>query len=90
MHQMGTCRMGASPNTSVADGRGQCWDVAGLYIADASCFPTSSGEALPAMSNTSSTVQCSTVQSPDTNTSIAVANRAKFVEFACVALKFTH
>ena len=43
MHQMGTCRMGASPNSSVADSEGQCWDVAGLYIADASCFPTSSG-----------------------------------------------
>ena len=44
MHQMGTCRMGASPDSSVADAHGQCWDVAGLYIADASCFPTSSGQ----------------------------------------------
>ena len=42
---MGTCRMGASPDCSVADSKGQCWEVAGLYISDASCFPTSSGES---------------------------------------------
>ncbi|DBA85949.1 hypothetical protein WJX77_012681 [Trebouxia sp. C0004] len=43
MHQMGSCRMGSSPQTSVTDGQGHCWDVAGLYVADASCFPTASG-----------------------------------------------
>jgi len=43
MHQMGSCRMGSSPPNSVTDGQGHCWDVAGLYVADASCFPTASG-----------------------------------------------
>ncbi|CAL8471165.1 g10707 [Coccomyxa elongata] len=42
-HQMGTARMGASPRNSVVDARGQCWHVAGLYVADASLFPTSTG-----------------------------------------------
>ena len=43
MHQMGSCRMGSSPQNSVTDSQGHCWDVAGLYVADASCFPTASG-----------------------------------------------
>lgn len=42
-HQMGTCKMGASPKDSVVDGDGQCWEISGLYVADASVFPTSSG-----------------------------------------------
>lgn len=40
---MGTCRMGCSPSSSVCDASGQCWEVYGLYVADASAFPTSSG-----------------------------------------------
>jgi len=43
MHQMGSCRMGSSPKNSVTDSQGHCWDVAGLYVADASSFPTASG-----------------------------------------------
>jgi choline dehydrogenase-like flavoprotein len=42
-HQMGTCRLGASPATSVADPTGEVHGVRGLYIADASGFPTASG-----------------------------------------------
>ncbi|HUY80030.1 MAG TPA: GMC family oxidoreductase N-terminal domain-containing protein [Ktedonobacterales bacterium] len=42
-HQMGTCRLGADPKTSVANPDGQVHGVAGLYIADASGFPTASG-----------------------------------------------
>ncbi|KAI9224681.1 hypothetical protein BC828DRAFT_395129 [Blastocladiella britannica] len=42
-HQMGTARMGSSPSASVVDPRGQCWECPGLYVADASAFPTSSG-----------------------------------------------
>eukprot|EP00884_Botryococcus_braunii_P004874 jgi/Botrbrau1/14388/Bobra.0014s0037.1 len=42
-HQMGSCRMGKDEYTSVCDGDGHCWHVAGLYIADASVFPTPSG-----------------------------------------------
>lgn len=45
-HQMGSARLGTSRATSVADPQGQCWDVAGLYICDASALPTSTGEAL--------------------------------------------
>ncbi|KAI8471477.1 MAG: hypothetical protein J3K34DRAFT_520556 [Monoraphidium minutum] len=42
-HQMGSCRMGGSSRDSVCDGAGEVWDVAGLYVADASAFPTASG-----------------------------------------------
>lgn len=42
-HQMGSCRMGGDPATSALDPDGQCWQVAGLYCADASVFPTPSG-----------------------------------------------
>jgi choline dehydrogenase-like flavoprotein len=42
-HQMGTCRMGNDPRTSVADPRGQLHDVAGVWIGDASAFPTATG-----------------------------------------------
>ncbi|HEV2811841.1 MAG TPA: GMC family oxidoreductase, partial [Solirubrobacteraceae bacterium] len=42
-HQMGTCRMGRDAQTSVADPQGRLHDVEGVWIGDASAFPTSSG-----------------------------------------------
>ncbi len=42
-HQMGTCRIGTSPRDSVADPNGQVWGVRGLYVTDASVFPSASG-----------------------------------------------
>ncbi|MBO3743183.1 GMC family oxidoreductase N-terminal domain-containing protein [Actinoplanes flavus] len=42
-HQMGSCRMGADPATSVADPRGELHDTKGVWIGDASAFPTPSG-----------------------------------------------
>ncbi len=42
-HQMGTCRMGADPSTSVADTRGELHDTKGVWVGDASAFPTASG-----------------------------------------------
>ncbi|WP_320669805.1 GMC family oxidoreductase [Patulibacter defluvii] len=42
-HQMGSCRLGADPATSVADGRGQLHDVEGVWIGDASGLPTAPG-----------------------------------------------
>lgn len=42
-HQMGTCRMGTSPKTSVVDPEGKVWGTEGLYVADASVFPSASG-----------------------------------------------
>jgi choline dehydrogenase-like flavoprotein len=42
-HQMGSCRMGSDPGTSVADGDGQLHDVRGVWIGDASAFPTAPG-----------------------------------------------
>jgi choline dehydrogenase-like flavoprotein len=42
-HQMGTCRMGQDPNTSVADTRGELHDTPGVWIGDTSAFPTASG-----------------------------------------------
>lgn len=40
-HPQGTCPMGTDPRESVVSPSGECHDVAGLYIADASILPTS-------------------------------------------------
>ncbi|NMO17795.1 FAD-dependent oxidoreductase [Pyxidicoccus fallax] len=42
-HQMGTCRMGTNPATSVANPRGELHDTPGVWMGDASAFPTPSG-----------------------------------------------
>jgi choline dehydrogenase-like flavoprotein len=42
-HQMGSCRMGSDPSDSVADGRGELHDTQGVWIGDASAFPTAPG-----------------------------------------------
>jgi choline dehydrogenase-like flavoprotein len=42
-HQMGTCRMGLDPETSVAGPWGELHDTPGVYIGDGSAFPTASG-----------------------------------------------
>jgi choline dehydrogenase-like flavoprotein len=42
-HQLCSCRMGSDPADSVADGRGQLHDTDGVWIGDASAFPTASG-----------------------------------------------
>jgi choline dehydrogenase-like flavoprotein len=42
-HQMGSCRLGRNPATSVADGRGELHDTRGVWIGDASAFPGPSG-----------------------------------------------
>jgi len=42
-HQMASCRMGASATTSVVDAEHRVWGIRGLYVADASTFPSASG-----------------------------------------------
>jgi choline dehydrogenase-like flavoprotein len=42
-HQMGTCRMGSDSRTSICDERGAVRSLDGLFVADASLFPASSG-----------------------------------------------
>ncbi|PHH76946.1 hypothetical protein CDD80_1074 [Ophiocordyceps camponoti-rufipedis] len=42
-HQMGSCRMSADEASGVVDGRGRVWGRKGLYVADASVFPSASG-----------------------------------------------
>ena len=42
-HQMGACRMGADPATSVADGWGQLHDTAGVWIGDGAALPAAPG-----------------------------------------------
>jgi choline dehydrogenase-like flavoprotein len=42
-HQMSSCRMGADPATSVADGRGELHHTKGVWVGDASALPTSPG-----------------------------------------------
>ncbi|WP_342551548.1 GMC family oxidoreductase [Paenibacillus sp. FSL R7-0652] len=42
-HQMGTCRMGDDPLTSVTDRYGRMHDIKNIFIADTSVFPTGLG-----------------------------------------------
>jgi choline dehydrogenase-like flavoprotein len=42
-HQMGSCRMGADPETSVAGPFGELHDAPGVWIGDGSAFPSASG-----------------------------------------------
>ncbi|KAJ3066742.1 hypothetical protein HDU98_009985 [Podochytrium sp. JEL0797] len=42
-HQMGSCRMGSTEAAGAVDAQGQSFEVKGLYVADASLFPTASG-----------------------------------------------
>jgi choline dehydrogenase-like flavoprotein len=42
-HQMGSCRMGGDPRTSVANPEGELHDTPGVWIGDGSAFPTPSG-----------------------------------------------
>jgi len=42
-HQMASCRMGGHAEHAVVDPENQVWGVPGLYVADASTFPSASG-----------------------------------------------
>jgi choline dehydrogenase-like flavoprotein len=42
-HQMGTCRIGATPKKGAINVNGKSWEADGLYVADASTFPSASG-----------------------------------------------
>lgn len=43
-HQMGTARAGPTPKTGAVEGAtGESWEASGLFVADASLFPTASG-----------------------------------------------
>ena len=42
-HQMGTCRMSKNDKEGVVNGNGKAWETEGLYVADASVFPSASG-----------------------------------------------
>ena len=42
-HQLASCRIGTSAKDSTADPDGKVRGVDGLYVTDASAFPTASG-----------------------------------------------
>lgn len=42
-HQMGSCRLSARPEDGPLKPNGETWEVANLFVADASTFPTSLG-----------------------------------------------
>jgi choline dehydrogenase-like flavoprotein len=41
-HEIGGCRMGSNPRTSVVDSSCRSHDIKNLYVADASVFPSAS------------------------------------------------
>ncbi|HET7790624.1 MAG TPA: GMC family oxidoreductase [Gemmatimonadales bacterium] len=41
IHEMGTCRMGRDPKTSVLNAHNQAWDIPNLFITDGSCMASS-------------------------------------------------
>ncbi|MDQ6746502.1 MAG: FAD-dependent oxidoreductase [Candidatus Dormibacteraeota bacterium] len=43
LHHMGSCRLGADPQASVANPHGELHDTLGVWIGDGSGFPTASG-----------------------------------------------
>jgi choline dehydrogenase-like flavoprotein len=44
LHEVGVCRMGNNPKTSVTNKWGQTHDLPNLYICDARIFPTQTGK----------------------------------------------
>jgi choline dehydrogenase-like flavoprotein len=42
-HQMGSCRMGQDPQTSVVNEHNEAHEVRGLFVTDASAFPSATG-----------------------------------------------
>ena len=42
-HQMGTARMGGSPESSACDWEGALWETRDVVVCDGSAFPTASG-----------------------------------------------
>ena len=42
-HQMGSNRMSVQPENGVVDPKGRVWGTEGLYVSDASVFPSASG-----------------------------------------------
>ncbi|KAI7905336.1 uncharacterized protein BX663DRAFT_502483 [Cokeromyces recurvatus] len=43
VHQLGSCRMGTHPKSSVIQPTGETWEVKNLFIVDGSVFPTAVG-----------------------------------------------
>ena len=41
IHEMGTCRMGRDPKTSVLNANNQAWDIPNLFITDGACMTSS-------------------------------------------------
>ena len=56
VHEVGTARMGADPETSVLDPHNRCWDVPNLFVTDGSCF-VSGGSQNPTLTMMAITVR---------------------------------
>ncbi len=82
-HQMGSCRMGTDPAESVANPHGELHDTRGVWIGDASAFPTPSGTnpMITIMALAHRTAERITPSSPSAATSTGAAS-ARIVQEA--------
>ena len=76
-HQMGSCRMGSDPQTSVANPWGELHDTPGVWIGDASAFPTPSGTnpmiTIMALAHRTAEAITGVTETPDTALAAATA-----------------
>jgi hypothetical protein len=84
-HQMGSCQMGTRAKTSVVAPDGQSWQVSGLYLADASVLPTSTGA--PPLPATLPPPHCTSVTTHHTRMMMLRSVQAAPSRFSCASLR---
>ena len=75
-HQMGSCRMARNSRAGVVDPKGKVWGTEGLYVSDASVFPSASG-VNPMVTNMAISDWISRGIAKDLNTSVKAEAKAR-------------
>lgn len=75
-HQMGSCRMSSKPKAGVVDPKCRVWGTRGLYVMDASVFPSASG-VNPMVTNMAITDHTSRILAKELTDELSTGVRAK-------------